>query len=39
VIHVHQRGALKGVTLVVYDSVCAYFHGASGLATDANAGA
>jgi hypothetical protein len=30
VIHVRQRGALKGVTLVVYDSVCAYFHRASG---------
>lgn len=25
VIHVRQRGALKGVTLIVYDSVCAYF--------------
>lgn len=29
VIHVRQRGALKGVTLIVYDSVCAYFRRSS----------
>lgn len=29
VIHVRQRGALKGVTLIVFDSVSAYFRRAA----------
>lgn len=37
-VSIRQRGALRGVRLVVYDSVCAYIHRASTVDVGSNDG-